>query len=349
MNASLPAAAITALSYPWSTPPAPSHVQHVAPGVSWLRMPLPFALDHINLWLCADGDGLVQIDTGLGDAVTRALWEQHFVGSFRGRVLHRIIATHYHPDHLGNAAWLERRWQCPVAMSEAEYFTAHAVADERAGYGIAATCELFRAHGAAPEHVAAIAARGNAYARSVPERPLQHERLLAGDEIVIGRNRWRVIGGHGHSPEHASLYCSDLSVLISGDMLLPKISTNVSVWPVEPEGDPLRRFLASLERFEALPPETLVLPSHGLPFTGIPARVAALRAHHDDRLRELEAAAVTAPVTAAGVLPVLFRRELDAQQRFFAMGEAIAHLNHLWHAGRLERARVDGIYYFSRP
>jgi glyoxylase-like metal-dependent hydrolase (beta-lactamase superfamily II) len=349
MNASLPAAVITALSYPWSKAPAPGHVREVAAGLSWLRMPLPFALDHINLWLCADGDGWVQIDTGLGDAATRALWQEHFGASFKGRPLHRIIATHYHPDHLGNAAWLASRWQCPVMMSEAEYLTAHAVADERAGYGIEATCELFRAHGLAPEHVAALAARGNAYARGVPERPLGHERLLAGDEIAIGRHRWRVIAGHGHSPEHASLYCPDLSVLISGDMLLPKISTNVSVWPIEAEGDPLRRFLASLERFEALPPQTLVLPSHGLPFTGIPARVSALREHHEARLRELEVAAAGVPVTAAAVLPVLFRRELDPQQRFFAMGEAIAHLNHLWHAGRLERVRVGGIYYFSRP
>jgi glyoxylase-like metal-dependent hydrolase (beta-lactamase superfamily II) len=347
MNASLPAAA-SALDYPWPEAPVSGAAREVAPGLWWLRMPLPFALDHINLWLCADQDGWVQIDCGYGDGTTRSLWEQHFARTLEGRPLRRVIATHYHPDHLGNAAWLAERWQCAVAMPQAEYLTAHAVADERAGYGSSATCDLFREHGLAPEHVAALAARGNPYRRGVPELPLAHERLLAGDDVAIGPNRWHVIPGHGHSPEHASLYCAGLSVLISGDMLLPKISTNVSVWPIEPDGDPLGRFLASLGRFEELPPETLVLPSHGLPFVGIHARVEQLRAHHAARLGELEAATAAAPATAAAIVPLLFRRQLDVQQRFFAMGEAIAHLNHLWHAGRVKRIRADGVFHFGR-
>ena len=322
--------------------------REVAPGILWLRMPLPFALDHINLWLCPDGDGWIQIDCGYGDAQTRALWEQHFAATYNGRPLHRVIATHYHPDHLGNAAWLAQRWECAVAMPQAEYLTAHAVAGERAGYGSTATCDLFAMHGLEPEHVAALSARGNRYRRGVPELPWTHERLLAGDDVVIGANRWRVIPGYGHSPEHASLYCAALGVLISGDMLLPKISTNVSVWAIEPDGDPLGRFLSSLGRFEELPRETLVLPSHGLPFVGIGERVAQLRAHHAARLAELEAAADTA-MTAADAVPLLFRRELDVQQRFFAMGEAIAHLNHLWHAGRMQRVRADGVIRFGRP
>ncbi|HTS21419.1 MAG TPA: MBL fold metallo-hydrolase [Casimicrobiaceae bacterium] len=348
MNASLPAA-VGSPVYPWSAPPDWTGAREVAPGVSWLRMPLPFALDHVNVWLCRDADRWTQVDTGLGDAPTRSLWERHFRSTFRGKPLGRVVATHYHPDHFGNAAWLAGRWHCPVAMTEAEYLTAHAVAEERAGYGTEATCELFHAHGLAAEHVAALSTRGNAYARGVPELPHAHLRLLAGDEIAIDAKRWRVIAGHGHSPEHAALHCAELNLLIAGDMLLPKISTNVSVWPVEPDGDPLRRFLDSLARFESLPPDTLVLPSHGLPFVGIAARVEALRAHHAARLAELERAAAARPVTAADVVPVLFRRELDVQQRFFAMGEAIAHLNHLWHAGRLQRTSRGGTYHFVRP
>jgi glyoxylase-like metal-dependent hydrolase (beta-lactamase superfamily II) len=348
MNASLPAA-IRALSYPWSAAPPPGVAREVAADVWWLRMPLPFALDHVNLWLCRDRDGWVQIDTGLGDAATRALWERHFRTTFGNRPLVGVIATHYHPDHVGNAAWLAARWGCPVTMAEAEYLTAHAVAEERAGYGAQATCALFRSHGLGAPDLSALAARGNSYRSGVPELPHCHQRLLADEQIAIGAHRWRMLPGHGHSPEHAALYCSELGVLISGDMLLPKISTNVSVWPVEPDGDPLRLFLASLERFEGLPADTLVLPSHGLPFVGIPARVEALREHHSARLAEVEAAALAAPVTAAEVVPVLFRRRLDVQQKLFAMGEAIAHLNHLWRAGRLERAAVDGILHFSRP
>jgi glyoxylase-like metal-dependent hydrolase (beta-lactamase superfamily II) len=348
MNASLPAA-VRALAYPWSTAPVPGDAREVVPGVWWVRMPLPFALDHVNLWLCEDGGAWTQIDTGLGDAATRSLWERHFQTTLQGRPLTRIIATHYHPDHFGNAAWLARRWHCAVTMTEAEYLNAHAVADDRAGYSTEATCSLFRAHGLEEEHVAALARRGNTYVRGVPERPDVHERLLAGDEIAIGAHRWRVIAGEGHSPEHAALFCADLGTLVSGDMLLPRISTNVSVWPTDPDGDPLRRFLASLDRFLDLPPDTLVLPSHGLPFVGIAPRVEALRAHHAARLGELERAASTAPISAAQALQLLFRRELDVQQRLFAMGEAIAHLNHLWRAKRLRRSVTDGIYRFDNP
>jgi glyoxylase-like metal-dependent hydrolase (beta-lactamase superfamily II) len=210
-------------------------------------------------------------------------------------------------------------------------------------HGPLAICALFRAHGMAAEDVDALAARGNRYRHGVPELPSSFRRLLAGDVVSAGGTSWQVIPGHGHSPEHASLFAAARNVLVSGDMLLPKISTNVSVWPSDPDGDPLGRFLDSLTAFENLRPDALVLPSHGLPFRGIPLRVAQLRAHHDARLAELmEAiAAAGAPVSAAQMVPILFRRTLDLQQRFFAMGEAIAHLNYLWRRGRVRRTLAD--------
>ena len=347
MNATLATATESPLRFRWAEPPPPGATVDVAPGVKWLRMPLPFALDHINLWLLADHGQWTAVDCGYGDAATRALWERHFAQALSGKPIGRVLATHFHPDHFGNAAWLASRWDCAVITPQAEYLTAHAVADERAGYGSAATSALFRQHGLSAAHLAALEARGNTYRHGVPELPLAYQRLMPGETIAIGPERWQVIAGYGHSPEHASLYCAAHSLLIAGDMLLPKISTNVSVWPVEPEADALARFLASLERFAELPPATLVLPSHGLPFVGIRARVAALRAHHAARLDELEAAA-SHPVSAAEILPLLFRRELDVQQRFFAMGEAIAHLNHLWHAGRLVRSAERGVLRFAR-
>jgi glyoxylase-like metal-dependent hydrolase (beta-lactamase superfamily II) len=347
MNASLPATA-TELRFPWTTPPLAGAVIEVARGIYWLRMPLPFALDHINLWLLADGAGWTQIDCGYGDQPTRRLWDTHFESTLRGGRIGRVIATHCHPDHVGNGAWLSQRFDCALTMPQAEYLTAHALAEEHSGYGTAANCELFRAHGLEPEHLATMGARGNRYRHGVPELPPQYRRLLADDELLIGTSRWRTIPGYGHSPEHASLHCAERGILISGDMLLPKISTNVSVWPAEPEGDPLGRFLASLDRFTALEADTLVLPSHGLPFVGIQTRVEQLRSHHAARLAEIEAAAVE-PVTAASIVPTLFRRALDPQQRLFAMGEAIAHLNHLWHRGRLRRLQTDTVWKFLRP
>jgi glyoxylase-like metal-dependent hydrolase (beta-lactamase superfamily II) len=331
------------LDYPFPAPPAPGTTIVVAPGIHWLRMPLPFALDHINLWLLEEQDDYALIDTGYGDAPTRALWETHFATTMRGRPLVRLIATHYHPDHLGNAAWLSQRFAVPVIMTMTEFLTAHALVDERAMHGPLATCALFRAHGMAEEDVDALAARGNRYRHGVPELPSSFQRLLAGDMVSAGGASWQVIPGHGHSPEHASLFSAQRNVLVSGDMLLPKISTNVSVWPSDPDGDPLGRFLDSLTAFENLRPDALVLPSHGLPFRGIPLRIAQLRAHHDARLAELmEAiAAAGAPVSAAQMVPILFRRPLDLQQRFFAMGEAIAHLNYLWRRGRARRTLSD--------
>ena len=335
MNAALPAT----LEFPVAAPPLPGEAIEIAPGVLWLRMPLPFALDHINLWLLVDDDGMTLVDCGFGDAPTRALWERHFTTTLESRPIRRIIATHYHPDHLGNGAWMSKRFSVPVAMTCAEFLTGHAVAGQFAGHSAEATLGLFRRHGMSDGDLAALAERSNSYRRGVPELPEAFDRIVDGETRHAARTAWRIIIGRGHSPEHASLYSAERGVLIAGDMLLPKISTNVSVGAAEPDGDPLARFLESITAFDSLPPDTLVLPSHGLPFRGIPLRVAQLHAHHTARLGELEAAveASATPLCAAELVPVLFRRELDIHQRYFAMGEAIAHLNHLWRSGRLDR------------
>ncbi|HVE49952.1 MAG TPA: MBL fold metallo-hydrolase [Casimicrobiaceae bacterium] len=328
---------MSSLHYPITTPPAPGETLEIAPGISWLRMPLPFALDHINLWLLREGERLTLVDTGYGDAITRTLWETHLARAKRG--LERIVVTHYHPDHVGNAAWLSQRLGVSVTMTAAEFLTAHAVHGEAPGHAVADIGTLFRAHGVAEEHLAGFAARGNRYHEGVAELPAHFDRILPGSNLRLAGTDWRVITGFGHSPEHAALYSQDRRVLISGDMLLPRISTNVSVWPSEPLANALARFLRSIGDFDALPADTLVLPSHGLPFRGIGARVAALREHHTARLEELVDAVTqsSAAVSAADLVPVLFRRELDLQQRFFAIGEAIAHLNYLAGNGTLTR------------
>jgi glyoxylase-like metal-dependent hydrolase (beta-lactamase superfamily II) len=346
MNATLPAR----LDFPFPAPPRAGEAIAVAPGVLWLRMPLPFALDHINLWLLREDDGWTVIDCGLGLADTRALWERHFAATLEGRPVRRVVATHFHPDHVGNAAWLAARFGCPVAMTSAEFLTAHAVAAEHSGYSVAGIVDFFSRHGLAGDHAAGLSRRGNRYRLGAPELPATFERLLDGEAVHAGGTSWRIVEGHGHSPEHAALYCAERGILVSGDMLLPRITTNVSATQVEPDADPLSRFLDSLAAFDALPPDTLVLPSHGLPFRGIALRTAQLRTHHAARLGELGAAvaAAGAPCSAADLLPVLFPRELDLQQRFFAMGEAIAHLNHLWRTGRLDRrVAADGAIRFA--
>ncbi|HYT48728.1 MAG TPA: MBL fold metallo-hydrolase [Burkholderiales bacterium] len=332
----------SSLEYPYPGTPAPGATLEVAPGVRWLSMPLPFQLDHINLWLIGD----TIVDTGIGDERTRALWEEVFKAS--DSQVRRVILTHYHPDHAGNAAWLCSRFGAELWTTQGEYLTAHAVRSSSAGYTTEAVLNVFRKNGLDAERSAGMAGRGNRYAELVPEFPLSYRRIIEGDRVKIGAHEWRAFIGHGHAPEHLSLYCEALNVVIAGDMLLSTISTNVSVWSIDPEGDPLRLFLESIARYRELPAGVLVLPSHGKPFRGAHARVAQLEAHHQDRLQELGKALREKPRSAGDLLGVLFRRPLDAHQTFFAMGEAIAHLHYLYYAGAAKRASgADGIMRYA--
>jgi len=336
------------LEFPYPQPPEPGAALSLAPGIHWLRMPLPFALDHINLWLIEEGAGWTLVDTGLGNRATRDLWKSSLDTMLAGRPIQRVVVTHYHPDHAGNASWLCERFNAPLWMTRGEFLTVHAVLHGVASFSAAASSALFRANGMEPAAAAALLARGDLYRKLVPAFPPQHRRLMEGASVNLGGEEWRVIIGYGHAPEHASLYCERKNVLISGDMLLPKISTNVAVRPIDPMSDPLGLFLDSIRRYRELPEDVLVLPSHGIPFRGAHVRVAALEAHHAERLEALVKACAGAPKSAADLLEVLFRRKLDSSQIFFAMGEAIAHVHHLLYAKRLHRS-VDayGVARFS--
>jgi glyoxylase-like metal-dependent hydrolase (beta-lactamase superfamily II) len=321
------------INYPLETPPATGQTLAVHPGILWLRMPLPFALDHINLWLIEEQGTWTAVDCGFSAPPVMAAWQQLLAD----RKLGRLLVTHFHPDHLGLADWLQELTGADLWMTQGEYMTAQLVREQIAGCGIPAMVDFFRRHGLHEAPLEALLARGNVYARGVPSIPATFRCLRDGENILIGTHVWRVIVGHGHAPEHASLYCDELRVLISGDMLLPRISTNISVFAATPDADPLDGFLASLDRLRVLPEDTLVLPSHGLPFRGLHARIAQLETHHAERCDELLEACAE-PKTAAELMPVLFARELtDPHQIMFAMGESIAHLNYLYRANRLVR------------
>ncbi len=343
------------LTYPYENPPVDGESIEVAPGVFWIRMPLPFALDHINLWLLRDAkDGIVGwtiVDTGYGSSETHALWERHFVETMQSQPVHRIIVTHYHPDHVGCANWLHERTGAPLWMTATEFMSAHAAADDAAGFDRDNSAKLFVSHGLArvrPDFAAAQATRTAAFKRGVSSVPRQYVRMMDGDDIEIGHRHWHVSTVFGHAPEHAVLFCAADKLLISGDQVLPRISTNVGVWGNQPEANPLKQFLDSFDKFSAMPDDTLILPSHGRVFRGLHTRIAELKQHHQDRLADL-LAALAEPKAAADVLGVLFKRSLDDHQLVFAIGEAIAHLHYLWHRGTATRAQDrEGVYLFHR-
>ena len=347
------------LHYPLGeTLPPPATTLEVAPGIHWVRMRLPFALDHINLWLLRDEvdgrQGWTIIDCGIANEETRQNWAQLFDTALGGLPVLRVIVTHMHPDHIGNADWLTSRWStpehpCRLWISATDFYTAHMASGRTSEHGGHRAADFFASHGLTdPDAVAKIRARTNYYNSMVPQVPASFHRLQDGMSVSIHGRNWVCLAGFGHAPEHIALYSEDLNVLISGDMVLPRISTNVSVTDAEPESDPLNLFLSSLSRMLALPVDCLVLPSHGKPFVGLHTRIHDLHQHHNERLDDVRRCCEQAPTTAADLLPVLFRRPLDLHQTTFAMGEAVAHLHALWHRGELRRRRgEDGVFRFT--
>jgi glyoxylase-like metal-dependent hydrolase (beta-lactamase superfamily II) len=350
------------LSYPFhDTLPETGNTIEIAPGVLWLRMGLPFALNHINLWLIEDrfatdnGDlhGWTVVDCGINSEATRDAWEVLFgtksdgKTGLKGLPIVRVIVTHCHPDHVGLAEWLCSRWNVPLFMSTGEYGFARMMSAGLSGVDGSAMFPHFKKHGlVTAEMQEKIQERKTYYTRLVPTMPTAYHRLQDGQDLLIGEHNWRIITGFGHSPEHVSLHCKALNCLISGDMVLPRISTNVSVFAAEPEANPVQQYLDSLKKYADLPDDVVVLPSHGKPFVGLHTRIRQLNDHHQERLAEVVAACVT-PQSANDIVPIMFKRPLDAHQLTFALGEALAHCHQLWIAGILRRQLgEDDVYRF---
>lgn len=334
------------LEFPYGSAPPDAPVE-VATGVFWIRLPLPFKLDHVNVWLIADRDGWCLVDTGLRTEAVMAAWEGLFDGLLAGRPITRVIVTHMHPDHVGLAGWICEKFGAPLLMSRSEWLYARMLAlgdlDELTG----AYRRFFHAAGVESDRIDVLAGRATRYRQGVVPPPSRFRQIADGDELTIGGYDWQVIAGEGHSSELLCLHCPGLDLLISADQVLPIISPNVGVWPSEPDADPLGRFIVSMEAFRPVPEDTLVLPSHHWPFRGLHDRIEQLLDHHDERLAATLAACAE-PVTAAEVAATLFPKALDDHQATFAIGEALAHLNGLVKVGLVERVLGrDGRWRFT--
>ena len=319
----------------------------IAPGLHWLRTSLPFALDHINIWLLDDGDAWTIIDTGVGDEPTAVLWDRLRAGRLDGKPVARVLVTHFHPDHIGQAGRLCQATGAPLLMSQTEWLTGRALALDDSRDFVEQGRRFDRLCGLAPDLVERRRERGNLYRRAVTMPPPAIEVLRAGQVIGLGESRWTVMVGQGHAPEQVTLYSPERNILIAADQILPKITPVIAVWSSMMEDDPLGDFRRSLHQYRALPEDVLVL--HGLPFLGLHQRIDQLEAHHEERLaRTFELCA--AATTVDHVMRRLFdKRPLELRDIGFAMGETVAHLNRLIRSGHIERTlQLDGAWYFRR-
>jgi glyoxylase-like metal-dependent hydrolase (beta-lactamase superfamily II) len=342
-----------ALQYPLGEPPAPGTVSEVKPGVLWLRMPLPFALNHINLWALDDGDGWAIVDTGTKTPEVLDAWRALLAadGPLGGRPVTRVIATHMHPDHMGMAGWLTRKHEARLWMTREEYLMCRTLAADTGREAPDDAIGFYRRCGWTEESMDVYRARFGGFGKYLHALPDSFRRIVDGETLRIGDHHWRVVVGRGHSPEHACLVCDELDLMISGDQVLPRISSNVSVFPTEPDADPLGEWLDSITHLRATLPDTLlVLPAHGEPFLGLHARLDRLAAGHARGLQRLRRS-LTQPKRVMDLFGALFARAIDARSEVLglATGETVAHLNHLRGLGELTvSVGDDGAWRFQR-
>jgi glyoxylase-like metal-dependent hydrolase (beta-lactamase superfamily II) len=330
-----------ALRFPVPEPPAPGEVVEMAPGILWARIPLPFRLNHINVYLIDDGEGWAVVDTGIGNDATRAVWQQMIGGPLAGRRLTRLIVTHNHPDHIGLAGWLCERFGLPLITTQTTWLGCLNISLSPGALDAKPYRDFYLRHGLDAATTQRVATQGHGYLRMVSGLPPTFERIVAGDTLKIGTRSFEVLTGNGHAAEQAMLYCAADNVFLAADQVLAKITPNISVWAVDPTGDPLGLYLRSLGELKAhIPADVLVLPGHQLPFHGLHARSDQLIAHHEMRCGLIAAACREAPRSAAELVPVLFTRQLDPHQMSFAFSEVQAHVNYMLRRGEL--AWVEG-------
>jgi glyoxylase-like metal-dependent hydrolase (beta-lactamase superfamily II) len=336
------------LDYPWGEDrPELGKAIQIAPGIHWIRMRLPMQLNHINLWLLEDGDGWTVVDSGIKNEETTEAWKELFAGPMGNRPVKRVIVTHMHPDHIGLAGWLVRRFNVELWITRTEYLMCRNLVSDT---GLEAPDEglrFYRAAGFPEDLLENYKARFGGFGHGVYKLPNSYIRVDEGDEIEIGGRIWKIVTGNGHSPEHACLWCPSENIMISGDQLLPRISSNVSVHPTEPEANSLQDWIDSCAKLKrVVPAETLILPSHNEPFRGAHLRLQELIDMHENNMDKVHAMCAE-PKRAVDVFPALFRSRITAGVFGMATGESLAHLNCMRARGRLERtADKNGINWY---
>lgn len=330
------------LSYPWPEPPGEGEATEVAEGVLWMRLPLPMALDHVNVYALRDGDGWTLVDTGFDTKRSRAIWGSLLDGPLRGTPVARVLVTHHHPDHIGLAGWFQTDHGADLITTRTAWLMARMLVLDEQARPNSETLDYWRGAGMRPDLFAKRQAeRPFNFSDIVAPLPLGFRRIKEGDAIHLGDRVWDVRIGNGHAPEHATLWSRDDRLVLGGDQLLPSISPNLGVYATEPEADPVAEWLEACERLrEHARDSQLVLPGHKLPFTGLPTRMRQLIDNHHGALERL-LTFLSEPNVAADCFPALFKRQIGEGEYGLALVEAMAHLNHLLHLGQVTRVRRD--------
>lgn len=341
---------MTPIRYPWDTPPAEGEAIEVASGVLWMRLPLPMKLDHVNIYALDDGDSWTVIDTGFDTGKSRDIWKVLMAGPLQGKPVSRVIVTHHHPDHIGLAGWFQTEFNAELWTTRTSWLMGRMLQLDEEAVPSQETLAFWRSAGMEQSIYAKRASqRPFNFSDIVAPMPVGYRRIKQGDVIRIGGRDWDVHIGNGHAPEHATFWSRDDNLVISGDQILPSISSNLGVFPTEPDADPVGEWLESCERLSAFArDDQLVLGGHKTPFTGLPVRMRQLINNHHGALDRL-ASYLEDPKTAGECFTPLFKRSIGEAEYGLALVEAIAHLNHLFHVGVVTRQRRDdGAWLWQR-
>ena len=338
------------IEYPWPDSPAPGEAIEIAEGVLWMRLPLPMALDHVNVYALEDGDGWTLVDTGISSGKTRAIWQQLMSGPLAGKPVRRVLATHHHPDHVGNVGWFQSEHGAELLTSRTAWLFARMLTLDVQESWPQETLDFYQSAGMSAEVLNKRKAdRPFNFADTVYPMPLGFTRVKQGDVLRAGGRDWDVHMGNGHAPEHVTLWSRDDNLVLSGDQILSSISPNLGVYATEPMADPVSGWLEACERLERLAQaDHLVLGGHKLPFTGLPLRMRQLIDNHHGALKRLLDDLDT-PKAAADCFAPLFKRTIREGEYGLALVEAVAHMNHLYHIGSVTRTRrADGAWVYQR-